>query len=168
MHRGDLSDTQWERLQPLLPPQKPWTGKPNLDHRTIINGILWIDRTGAPWRDLPEHRLGKWKTVYDYFSKWRADGTYDRILRALQVRLDKEGKIDWDLWCVDGSSIRASKAAAGAGKKGAAKNPQTTHWAARAADSGVKSTWSLTVTELPSRSISPQARRTSRKSSKRS
>ena len=58
MNRGDLSNERWERLKPLLPPQKPKTGKPNNDHRTVVNGILWILRTGAPWRDLPE-RYGK-------------------------------------------------------------------------------------------------------------
>ncbi|KAB8330224.1 transposase [Scytonema tolypothrichoides VB-61278] len=49
MNRGDLSNEQWERLQPLLLPQKPHTGKPNNGHYTVINGILWILRTGAPW-----------------------------------------------------------------------------------------------------------------------
>lgn len=52
MNRGDLSNEQWQRLEPLLPPLKPRTGKPNRDHRQVVNGILWILRTGAPWRDL--------------------------------------------------------------------------------------------------------------------
>ncbi len=52
MNRGDLSNEQWETLKPLLPPLKPRTGKPNHDHRQVVNGILWILRTGAPWRDL--------------------------------------------------------------------------------------------------------------------
>ena len=54
--RGDLTDAQWVKLKPLLPPQKARTGKPAKDHRQIINGILWILRTGAPWRDLPDRR----------------------------------------------------------------------------------------------------------------
>ena len=54
MERGDLTDQQWQQLEPLLPAQKPRTGRPGKDHRTIINGILWVLRTGAPWRDLPE------------------------------------------------------------------------------------------------------------------
>ena len=53
MRRGDLTDEQWALLGPLLPPLKPKTGRPNEDHRRIVNGLLWIIRTGAPWRDLP-------------------------------------------------------------------------------------------------------------------
>ncbi len=62
MNRGNLSNEQWEGLQPLLPPQKPRTGKANNDHSTVINGILRILKTGVPWRDFPE-RYGKWKSV---------------------------------------------------------------------------------------------------------
>ena len=62
MGRGDLTDAQWYRLAPLLPSQRPSLGRPSKDHRTIINGILWVVRTGAPWRDLPE-RYGPWPTV---------------------------------------------------------------------------------------------------------
>lgn len=54
MRRGEVTDEQWEKLYPLLPPQKPTVGRPAHDHRLILNGILWILRTGAPWRDLPE------------------------------------------------------------------------------------------------------------------
>ena len=71
--RGDLTNQQWERLKPLLPAQKPKVGRPSNDHRTILNGILWILRTGAPWRDLPE-RYGTWETVsgrfYRSLQKW--------------------------------------------------------------------------------------------------
>ena len=113
----------------------------------MLNGILWILRTGSPWRDLPE-RFGPWQTVYDHFAKWRALGAYDRILEALHIRLDADGEIDWDLWCIDGSSVRASRAAAGASKKAAAvtrMSRKTTLWAAREADSAASSTWLLTV-----------------------
>ena len=64
MVRGELTDAQWRRLEPHLPPEKPWTGHPNAPHRRIINGILWILRTGAPWRDLPA-RYGPVGTVSD-------------------------------------------------------------------------------------------------------
>ena len=71
----------------------------------------------SAWRDLPE-RYGKWKSVYHRFNRWRGEGLFDRILKALRIRLDKQGKIDWDLWLVDGSNVRASRAAAGAQKRG--------------------------------------------------
>jgi transposase len=147
MKRHELTDEQWELVHLILPPRTARTGRPPSDPRQMLNGILWILRTGAPWRDLPE-RLGPWQTVYDHFRNWRRKGVYDRILEALQIRLDRNGQIDWDLWCIDGSSVRASRAAAGAGKKVAAdtlRSPKTTVWAARAADSQANSTWLLTA-----------------------
>ena len=62
MRRHDLTDREWARLAPRLPPQKPAHGRPAKDHRTMINALLWLDRTGAPWRDLPE-RYGPWQSV---------------------------------------------------------------------------------------------------------
>ena len=147
MKRHEVTDEQWEVIQPILPTRTAKTGRPPSDPRLMLNGILWILRTGSPWRDLPE-RFGPWQTVYDHFAKWRALGAYDRILEALHIRLDAEGTIDWDLWCIDGSSVRASRAAAGASKKAAVatrKSRKTTLWAAREADSAASSTWLLTV-----------------------
>ena len=115
MRRGELTDKQWERLQPLLPPQKPKTGRPNLDHRQVINGILWILRTGAPWRDLPE-RYGKWTTVSSRFYRWRKASIWERILAQLQAAGDVQGELDWEIHFVDGSIVRAHQHAAGAKK----------------------------------------------------
>jgi len=148
MKRHGVTDEQWETIEPFMPVPKA-TGRPLSDLRIIVEGVLWIVRTGAPWRDLPE-RFGPWQTVYDWFNRWRKDRTWDHLLEALQIRLDTEGRIDWDLWCVDGSNIRASRAAAGGGKKGGRKSQKTTLWAARAADSGQNSIWSLTATACPS------------------
>ena len=116
MERHELTDQQWELLAPFFPPRPRKRGGQWKDDRTILNGIFWRLNTGAPWRDLPE-RYGKWKTVHDRFSKLRKSGLLDRILQALQLRLDTRGLIDFDLWCVDGSSTRASQAAAGASSK---------------------------------------------------
>ena len=119
MRRYELSDQQWARIAPLFPNPthhgKP--GRPAHDQRPIVTGILWILHTGAPWRDLPE-RFGPWKTVFHRLNSWRADGTWVRVVTSLLDELDDKGLIDHDLWCIDGSVIRASRAAAGAKKKG--------------------------------------------------
>ena len=148
MRRHALTDEQWEAIKVLMPPPKR-TGRPRRGLRLMLDAALWIVRTGAPWRDLPD-RLGPWQTAYEWFNRWSNDGTWDRILQDLQIRLDADGHIDWDLWCVDGSNVRASRAAAGAGEKGAPESPKTTLWAARAADSAASSIWSLTVAACPS------------------
>ena len=165
MARYELTDDQWDLLKGLFPRQS--RGGRWIDHRTMLNGMLWILRSGAPWRDLPE-RYGNYKSVNHRFNRWRRDGTFDRVLKALQIRLDRQGKIDWDLWLVDGTSVRASRAAAGARKKSAlptASSPMTTRWAAAAADSGANSTWLLTATALSSPPRSRPGRRTNRRNS---
>ncbi len=113
MHRGDLTDSEWERLQPLLPPQKPRVGRPAQDHRRVVNGMLWILRTGAPWRDLPA-RYGKWTTVASRFRRWRAAGVWAQVLAALHQQADAEGKLDWSKHHIDATVIRAHQHAAGA------------------------------------------------------
>jgi transposase len=114
--RGDLTNHQWQRLQPLLPDQKPAVGRPSLDHRTVFNGVLWILKTGAPWRDLPE-RYGKWETVSGRFYHWRKTGLWQRILVTLQQQADAQGQLNWEIHHVDGSVIRAHQHAAGAKKE---------------------------------------------------
>lgn len=111
-----MTDQQWERLAPLLPAAKPRTGRPNNDHRQVINGILWILRTGAPWRDLPE-RYGKWTTVSSRFYRWRKAGIWDQIWSALQTAADEREAIDWEVHLVDGTIVRAHQHAAGAKKR---------------------------------------------------
>lgn len=71
--RRELMDARWRRLEPLLPPEKPWTGRPNEDHRRILSGMPWVRQTSAPWRDLPELH-GPVGTVSDWFCRWRAAG----------------------------------------------------------------------------------------------
>src|SRR3712207_5388008 len=113
MNRGDLTNSQWERLPPLLPPPKPNTGRPAPDPPPIINGILWILRTGAPWRDLPAH-YGPWQTVASRFYRWRKAGIWQQILEALQQQADATGALDWTIHYVDATVIRAHQHAAGA------------------------------------------------------
>src|SRR5438477_12100416 len=116
MSSGDLSNEQWARLAPYFPPQKPPTGRPGHDLRTIVNGILWIARPGAPWPDLPA-RYGPWQTVASRFYRWQQAGLWERVLVALQAEAQAAGTLDWDNHYVDGSVIRAHQHAAGA-KKG--------------------------------------------------
>src|SRR5690242_12358764 len=140
MRRGDLTDEQWQRLEPLLPPEKPGTGRPNEDHRQILNGILWIHRTGAPWNDLPS-RYGSVGTVSSRFYRWRKAGIWQRILEALQARADCQGRVDWSLHFVDSTIVRAHQHAAGARKAGGEKGgSRARHLAARAAVSRPRST----------------------------
>ena len=113
MGRGDLTDDQWRQIQPLLPPQKPLTGRPGKDHRTIVNGILWVLRTGAPWRDLPE-RYGPWRTVASRFYRWRKLGVWKLLLAEVQQRADATGQLEWEVHYVDGTNVRAHQHAAGA------------------------------------------------------
>jgi hypothetical protein len=84
--RGDpvltLTDAGWARIAPLLPPQKPPTGRPAHDHRTMLSGMLWVIRTGAAWRDLPAH-FGPWETVHSRYHRWRKAGIWPQILEAL-------------------------------------------------------------------------------------
>ena len=125
MSRHDLTDVEWNAIRHFLPKQRSHSsGRPWSDHRTIINGILWVLATGSPWRDL-QAEFGPWQTVYGRFRRWRKEGLWDRIFSSLVHRLDREGGIDRTIWCVDGSVIRAHRCASGAltqSKKNDAKN----------------------------------------------
>ena len=112
LHRGDLNDAQWQKLYPLLP-KKARTGRPAADHRAIINGILWIHRTGAPWDDLPEC-YGSRGTVSSRFYRWRAQGIWQEILNRLQQSADAANQIDWEVHFIDSTIVRAHQHAAGA------------------------------------------------------
>ena len=115
--RAVLTDAQWARLAPLLPPQKPKTGRPNTDHRLVLEGMLWLLRTGAPWRDLPR-AYGPHSTVATRFYRWRAAGILDRVFAALLADGDARGTLDWLLHYLDGTVVRAHQHAAGAPKGG--------------------------------------------------
>jgi transposase len=115
MYRGDLTNAQWERLQPLLPPQKPKTGRPAVDHRRVLNGMLWLLRTGAPWHDLPE-RYGPWRTVASRLYRWQRAGVCQQLFDTLKQQADVTGQLDGDVHCIDRTIVRAHQHAAGATK----------------------------------------------------
>jgi transposase len=111
MGQRDLTDEAWAQLAALLPPNGRRGGQ-WVEHRKIINGILWKLRTAAPWRDLPA-RYSRWQTGYDRFVRWRRDGTWDRLLAQVLTQADADGEVGWEV-SVDSSSVRAHHHAAGA------------------------------------------------------
>ncbi len=108
---GELTDTAWGRLMPLLP-KNGHRGKQWREHRQVIDGILWRLRTGAPWRDVPA-RYGPWQTCYYRFVRWRRDGTWDRVMVCVQMATEVARAIPWTV-SVDSTVVRAHQHAAGA------------------------------------------------------
>jgi transposase len=108
-----LTDAQWARLEPLLPPQKPARGRPAKDHRAVVEAIIFWLRTGVPWRDLPRDH-GSWHTVSSRFYRWCQQGIWARVLAGLQAQADTRGELDWLIHFIDSSIIRAHQHAAGA------------------------------------------------------
>lgn len=123
-NRYELSDEQWDLISDLFPPERG-KGRPYRPHRGMVNAMMWILNTGAPWRDLPE-RYPPWKTVFNRFNRWRKEGLFNKIIERLQLRMNEDGYIDVELWFIDGSNVRAHAAAAGGGKKGVQTNQATT------------------------------------------
>ena len=83
---SDLTDEQWALLAPLLPDAKPGGRPRSVDLREVVNGLLYVLRTGCPWRHLP-HDLPPWGTVWAYFRRWRDDGTLDRLHDELRAQV---------------------------------------------------------------------------------
>lgn len=114
--RHDLTDVQWAVLQPLLPTPASTGRARKWSRRQLVDGIRWRVRTGCPWRDIPD-RYGPWQTIYGLFRRWQRDGTWARVLTALQTLADAAGRIGWDV-SVDSTVARAHPHAAGARKRG--------------------------------------------------
>ena len=126
MIRHQLTDAQWNLIKDLFPARSTKVGRPPKDPRTVVNAILWILRTGAPWRDLPEE-FGPWSTIWNLFDEWNNSGLLDNILQTLQSEKIDANELDQELWCIDGTVVRAHRCAAGGGKKGIPRNPKTMH-----------------------------------------
>ena len=118
--RYDLSDFEWSVIQPVLP-NKP-RGVKRVDDRRVLNGIFWVLRSGAPWRDLPE-RYGPRTTCYNRFNRWRKAAVWDRLMDAITEAYDG------DVQMIDSSSVRVHQHA-GCAKKGV----EFVVWAAAEAD----------------------------------
>ena len=112
--RYELTDEEWSKVKDLLPPERTGgKGKPRKDNRMMLNAMVWLARSGAPWRDLPE-RYGSWKSVYTRFRKWVDDGILENVFKtfALEAELTELS--------IDSTIVRAHQHSAGA-KKGATK-----------------------------------------------
>ena len=111
MHRHELSDDEWRRIQQFLP--SGGRRRPSrLGDRSFVNAVIWVAKTGVPWRDLPE-RFGPWKTVFNRFSEWSKRGVWRKVFKELRV--DTGGDVYASI--VDASIVRAHQDAAG-GKGG--------------------------------------------------
>ena len=99
MKRYELTKEQWERIKRLLPAETTGKrGQPRKDNRMMLNGMLWIARSGAQWRELPE-AYGPWQSVYARFAKWRDDGTLEMVFRELSADADMEN-LSMDSTCI--------------------------------------------------------------------
>ncbi len=118
MDRDILTDAQWERIEHLLPGRVGHVGATAPDNRLFLEAVLWIIRTGAPWRDLDEKRFGNWQVVYNRFNRWSKTGVWERVFEALCE------DPDFEYVMIDSTIVRAHQHAAGA------KGGRTVrHWA---------------------------------------
>jgi transposase len=106
--RYDLTDFEWSVIEPVLPTGRP--GPKRKEDRRVMNGVFWVLRTGAPWRDLPE-RYGPYTTAYNRFNRWRKAGVWDRLMDAVTKAHD--GKVQM----IDSSIVRVHQHASGVKKR---------------------------------------------------
>jgi transposase len=112
--RKMLRNDQWERIEHLLPGKASDRGVTAKDNRLFVEAVLWIARTGSPWRDLPP-QLGDWHNVYTRFSRWGKTGIWQRVIEAVSTDADLQALL------LDSTIVRAHQDAAGAQKKKARK-----------------------------------------------
>ena len=110
MPRRILRDDQWRRIEALLPGKVGDRGRTGADNRLFVEAVLWIARTGSPWRDLPKE-LGPWNSVYKRFARWSDSGVWHRVFTELAKDADFEEVF------LDSTIVRAHQHAAGAPKK---------------------------------------------------
>ena len=128
--REELSDEQWTIIEPLLgemPRRDDGRGRPWRDNREVINGILWILRTGAPWADLPE-RFPPYQTCHRRFQTWVKDGTLKKVLSALAADLQSRGKFDLSECFIDGTFVSAKKGGLESERPSGAKVRSSWQW----------------------------------------
>lgn len=114
LHRHEVNDAQWALIAPHLPAEQGRKSRPAKPNRPMVNGMLWILKTGAPWRDLPV-RYGPWKSVYTRFSRWSAQGVWQKVVDAVGAHHDGS------VVMIDATIVRAHQDASGV--KGGARRP---------------------------------------------
>ena len=107
MDRLCLTDVQWEKIADLLPGKPGDPGRSGADNRLFVEAVLWIARTGAPWRDLPA-MFGNWNSVFQRFRRWARKGVFERMFQALR------GEPDFEYVIADGTISRVHQKASGA------------------------------------------------------
>ena len=141
--RHAISDADWDRIRHLLPGQPGRHGGVAADNRLFVDAVLYVARTGVPWRDLPQ-RFGRWNSVWRRFDRWAQKGRWDPILAALRDP-------DLDVLILDSTAVRAHPCAAGAKKNGTAPaGRRSRRWAAAAGASAPRSTPASTASATPS------------------
>lgn len=129
----DLIDDQWKIVSAILPAdpiREDKRGRPWSEQRKVFNGILWVLRTGAPWKDMPP-RYGPYQTAHRRFQNWVRSGVIENVLVALAAHLKEAGGLDLKECFVDGTFVPAKKGGAASGKPSAAKAPRS--WALQTA-----------------------------------
>ena len=129
----DLTDEQWQTIETILPAdpvRDDGRGRPWSDRRKVLNGVLWILRTGAPWQDLPP-RYGPYQTAHRRFQNWVRSGVMEKLLLALAAHLQEEGGLDLTECFVDGTFVPAKKGGAASAKPSGARAPRS--WALQTA-----------------------------------
>lgn len=164
----DLTEAQWELLRPLFPAEETSDegrrGRPYRDPHDVLNGVMWILRTGAPWKDLPG-RYPPYQTCHRRFQQWNRDGTLRRLLEYLAEDLRDRGKLNLTEAFIDGSHAGAKKGVLLLGKLAAAKRPRSWQWQTALAflsPSGLR-----VVSAMKSRSLKRHSTRASSESSRR-
>lgn len=123
----DLTDKQWEFIEPILPKKKvrkDGKGRPWQDDREIFNGILWILRTGAPWKDLPD-RYPPYQTCHRRFQSWCKSNVFKKCMKALCEDLITRGKLDLSECYIDGSFVSAKKGVIELVRQSAERGPRS-------------------------------------------
>jgi transposase len=158
----DLTEAQWQALRSLLTPkQRPdGRGRPWRDARAVLNGILWVLRTGAPWHDLPD-RYPPYQTCHRRFQQWQRDGTLTQLLHALAEDLRARGKLDLSETFIDASFSSAKKGALLSARLAAEKVAKS--WRSQTAMVFLSPAASPALRRMKRNSLSPPSSRSSRK-----